>query len=84
MNPVDLLRPQSLGNLLDLIRLVMNPHYPDCILQLASPCEDLDLAQTILVRWGVTVSWCWSTWDDQRIANVEYITFFVSTRFTVR
>jgi hypothetical protein len=72
------LRPHSLAALLNLIQLVMHPNETVSTLQLVSPRVDLDLAQTIIVRWAETVPWSWATWDDQRIANAESITFLVS------
>jgi hypothetical protein len=71
------MRPQSLGYILDMIQFIMyqpsagfswlSPHYPD-----------LDLARTILVRWGDLVPWTWSIWDDQRVTGLECITYLVS------
>jgi hypothetical protein len=45
---------------------------------LVLPWEKLDVAQVIMVRWGETVPWCWTVWDDQRTANAESIINLVS------
>lgn len=37
------------------------------------PLEELDIAHVILLRWGNTVPWSWSTWNDQRNADTECI-----------
>lgn len=44
---------------------------------LASPLENLDAAQAILLQWGDIMIFCWSAWDDQRIARSEYIVHLV-------
>jgi hypothetical protein len=56
----------------------MHPTQDDSHLRLTTPPEGLDLAQSILVRWGETLPWCWSTWDDPRIVHVDIITYLVS------
>ena len=71
------MRPQSLGYIVDMIQFVMSqssagfswlsPHYPD-----------LDLAKTILVRWGDFVPWSWSICDDEHITGLECVTYLVS------
>ena len=45
----------------------LSPHYPD-----------LDLAKTILVRWGDFVPWSWSICDDEHITGLECVTYLVS------
>ncbi|KAJ6574902.1 hypothetical protein B0H19DRAFT_1126284 [Mycena capillaripes] len=72
------IRPRSLGCLLDILQDVLHPNEPVSSLQFASPPEDLDPAQMVLLRWGDTVSWCWETWDDHRVANAESIVFLTS------
>ncbi|KAF8912803.1 hypothetical protein CPB84DRAFT_1957224 [Gymnopilus junonius] len=37
------------------------------------PVENLDIPQTLLLRWGNVVPWSWSVWTDERNANTEYI-----------
>jgi len=75
--PSLLLRPQSSGYILDMIQFIM--YQPSAGLSLLSPSyADLDLAQTILVRWGELVPWSWSIWDDQHVAGSECITYLVS------
>ncbi|KAJ7139919.1 hypothetical protein C8R44DRAFT_765765 [Mycena epipterygia] len=72
------LRPHTLGCLLNILQNVIHPNDSVSSLELASPPDDLDPAQLILLRWGDTVSWCWETWDDHRVANVESIVFLTS------
>lgn len=62
------LRPESLGYLLDLIGIIMGKEATSFL-----PLERLDVAQVILLRWGGTVPWSWSTWTDQRSADTEYL-----------
>ncbi|KAF8973892.1 hypothetical protein BDZ97DRAFT_403357 [Flammula alnicola] len=68
------LRPGGFGCLLDLMRLVMNQETNSIL-----PLEDLDAPQIILLRWGCVVPWSWSTWNDERIANTEYLRSMTAT-----
>ena len=70
------LRPDGYGYLLELIKIIINEDVATC-----TPSENLDVPQTILLRWGSAVPWSWSTWDDLRVANTEYIHVMVSGRF---
>lgn len=70
------LRPDGYGYLLELIKIIINEDVATC-----TPSENLDVPQTILLRWGNAVPWSWSTWDDLRVANTEYIHVMVSGRF---
>lgn len=67
------LRPDGYGYLLELIRTIANEDIGTC-----RPPEDLDVPQTILLRWGNVVPWTWSTWDDFRVANSECLRVVVS------
>lgn len=67
------LRPDGYGYLLELIRTIANEDTVNC-----RPPEDLDVPQTILLRWGNVVPWTWSTWDDFRVANSECLRVVVS------
>ena len=40
--------------------------------------EDLDTAQSVLLRWGQTVPWTWTVWDDERILDYAIIEHTVS------
>ncbi|KAJ7042453.1 hypothetical protein C8F04DRAFT_1075957 [Mycena alexandri] len=71
-------RPHTLGCLLNILQNVLHPDDPVSSLEFTAPPEDLDPAQTVLLRWGDTVSWCWETWDDHRVANAETIVFLTS------
>ncbi|KAF8213280.1 hypothetical protein K438DRAFT_2009512 [Mycena galopus ATCC 62051] len=71
-------RPHTLGCLLNMLQNVLHPDDSVSSLQLAAPPEDLDPAQVTLLRWGDTVSWCWETWDDHRVANAESVVFLTS------
>ncbi|KAJ6604446.1 hypothetical protein DFH09DRAFT_309802 [Mycena vulgaris] len=72
------LRPHTLGCLVNMLQNVIHPNDSVLSLQLVIPPVDLDPAQTVLLRWGDTVSWCWETWDDHRLANAESIVFLTS------
>lgn len=76
--PQSPMRPRSLGNLLNMILFLLGGSHDTLPLDCTSPLGELDLAQIILTRWGNLVPWCWTTWSDQRIANVECITRLVS------
>lgn len=69
------LRPDGYGYLLELIRSIVDD---DVVAR--TPLENLDVPQTILLRWGSVVPWSWSTWDDLRVANTEYLRLMVSSR----
>ncbi|KAK0481864.1 hypothetical protein IW261DRAFT_1106960 [Armillaria novae-zelandiae] len=71
-------RPLTLGYLLDLIQVVMHPDDAVTTSSIVTPPDDLDVAQTILVRWGDTIFWSWETWDDSRLANTEVIVFLTT------
>ncbi|KAH0590564.1 hypothetical protein H2248_000705 [Termitomyces sp. 'cryptogamus'] len=68
-----LVRIQNLSRLLDVLQIAF---YRDTTLSghMTLPCVNLDTAQTVLIRWGNLFPWSWSTWSDQRLANVECIT----------
>ena len=67
------LRPEGYGYLLELIKIIIDEDVATC-----TPPENLDVPQTILLRWGNAVPWSWSTWDDLRVANTEYLRVMVS------
>ena len=67
------LRPDGYGYLLELIKIIINEDVAT-----RTPPENLDVPQTILLRWGNAVPWSWSTWDDLRVANTEYLRVMVS------
>ncbi|KAK0456202.1 hypothetical protein EV421DRAFT_1919738 [Armillaria borealis] len=71
-------RPLTLGYLLDLVQVVMHPDDAVATSSIVTPPDVLDVAQTILVRWGDTIFWSWETWDDSRIANTEVIVFLTA------
>ena len=67
------LRPDGYGYLLELIKIIINEDVAT-----RTPPENPDIPQTILLRWGSAVPWSWSTWDDLRVANSEYLRLMVS------
>lgn len=71
------LRPDGYGYLLELIRTIVNED-----LATPTPPENLDVPQTVLLRWGSVVPWSWSTWDDLRVANSEYLRVVASDQYT--
>ncbi|KAF8203691.1 hypothetical protein BJ912DRAFT_207243 [Pholiota molesta] len=68
------LRPEGFRHMLYLLQLVMAQPTDSFM-----PVEHLDAPQTILLRWGNVVPWSWTTWDDQRIANTEYLPCLTAT-----
>jgi len=60
------LRPKSFGNVLSLIKFVLDQN-PESF----QPLEILDVSQSILLFWGNVVPWSWTTWSDARIVNTE-------------
>lgn len=48
---------------------------------LGIPFETLDPAQTIMIKWGGVVPFCWSTWNDTRFAHIESINHLVISFF---
>ncbi|KAJ7706399.1 hypothetical protein B0H17DRAFT_1037040 [Mycena rosella] len=75
---VSQMRPHTLGCLLDMLQNVIHPDDSILSLQLVIPPDELDPAQTAILRFGDTVSWCWETWNDHRVANTESIVFLTS------
>ena len=67
------LRPEGYRHLLDLIRAVLNQSTDSYM-----PVERLDISQAIILYWGNVLPWSWSTWDDQRIADTEYLSALVN------
>lgn len=77
-SPSLLTRPQSLGYILDMIQFIM--YQPSAGFSwLSQHSLVLDLAQTILVRWGDLVPWSWSLLDGHHIAGLECITHLTIT-----
>lgn len=72
------LRPDGYGYLLELIKSIVNE---DVATHIDTPAEKLDVPQTILLRWGSAVPWSWSTWDDLRVANTEYLRVVVRSEY---
>ncbi|KAI0936199.1 hypothetical protein AcV5_004396 [Taiwanofungus camphoratus] len=74
-NP-DPFRPHTQATLLNLVYNVMSPAgVPTSALALITPLASLNAAQSILLRWGQVVPWCWAVWSDPRIANSEIIDY---------
>ncbi|KAH9946799.1 hypothetical protein B0H21DRAFT_741825 [Amylocystis lapponica] len=68
-------RPHTDATLLRYVQLVMCNNLPTTSAELIIPIELLDVPQTIFIRWGCTVPWCWSKWDDPRIAHSEIVDY---------
>lgn len=64
---------------LRLIQDIMELDQPGNTMQPIVPQPELDPAQTILVRWGRLIPWCWETWADPRCADVESIFYCTAT-----
>ncbi|ESK98335.1 hypothetical protein Moror_85 [Moniliophthora roreri MCA 2997] len=68
------LRPRTMGALLDLLHVILEPQgnaSANVVPWLSTPLESLDMPQALLLRWKSTVLWCWRTWNDSRLANVD-------------
>ena len=72
MTCISQLRPEGFGHILDSMQNIMGRSGSFLVL------EELNPPQCILLRWGDVVPWCWSTWNDQRVANTETIRSLVS------
>lgn len=44
------------------------------------PMAHTETHLTTLCAWGHTVEWCWSCWDDERIADYDVILQLVRMR----
>ena len=73
----DLVRPHSLGLLLEVIRIVMTYDLQEPVTHFTSPREDLNPGLTVLVGCGNILPWCWLLWNDHRIAGFECILYLV-------
>lgn len=70
--PLSPMKIQGLGYLLTILQVGLHGEVGSGG-HTTLPYEHLNLAQTILVRWGNLVPWSWATWNDQRIAHVECV-----------
>ncbi|KAL6302231.1 hypothetical protein BKA93DRAFT_794093 [Sparassis latifolia] len=69
-------RPHTQAALLHYMTTVMYPdNFCASVHDLVSPCAALNVAQTILLKWGHVVPWCWFLCDDPRIFNSEVIDY---------
>lgn len=64
-------RPYTSTCLLALVDVILRP--PD------SSRERIpySIAQSVCLRWGKLVPWCWVSWADRRLANAEIVTTVV-------
>ncbi|KAF5375025.1 hypothetical protein D9758_000142 [Tetrapyrgos nigripes] len=69
------LKPRTFGNLLELIHAVLGNGDSEEM----EPVENLDAAQSFLLRWGNIVPWCWKTWSDPRIDGTDSIIRLTTT-----
>ncbi|KAF9499790.1 hypothetical protein BDN71DRAFT_1502686 [Pleurotus eryngii] len=66
-------KPRTLGVMLEMIECnILQPKTGRAV----GPADELDVAQTILLRWGSTIPWSWTVWRDLRIARAECIVQF--------
>ncbi|THH26593.1 hypothetical protein EUX98_g7593 [Antrodiella citrinella] len=62
--------------LLEFIHRVVEPAYADGTFDVMCPPQDLDYApKRILLSSYATMSWCWSSWDERRVAHSEIIDY---------
>lgn len=76
---LDLIRPHSLGLLLELIQGVMTYDLQEPIHHVSNPRETLNPALNILMRCSNILPWCWHLWADHRIANFECVIYLTAT-----
>ncbi|KAI0318483.1 hypothetical protein OF83DRAFT_943770 [Amylostereum chailletii] len=73
-------RPYVQSLLLHMVRSILDPErIPVVVPCVLSPPKTLDWAQTILCRWAHLPSWCWSTWTDPRLAEMEIISLLTAS-----
>ena len=86
------LRPHTRAAMINLMKVILRPTHDDAnggtTLSTATtliPLEELDLSQSILLRWSadITVPWAWSVWDDERILDYGIIELLVSPSYSV-
>ncbi|KAI0662697.1 hypothetical protein C8Q70DRAFT_960558 [Cubamyces menziesii] len=65
-------RPQSHATLLEMIRIVLHSDAPNTS-SLSISAPDLDLPQSILLKWGPTLPWAWATWRDSRLYQADVV-----------
>lgn len=70
-------RPRTLSKLLELIAVIMYPDGEPVASDFRPPLENLDIGQATLIYWTENMAFFWSAWDDQKIANSEYIVHLV-------
>jgi len=66
--------PETSASLLALMDIIMSTSDSDYSLYFRSP----DPAQGVLLKWGCTVPWAWSTWSDPSIPQYDVIEQLVS------
>ncbi|KAI5825649.1 hypothetical protein K523DRAFT_250635, partial [Schizophyllum commune Tattone D] len=64
-----LMRPRTLGRMLELARTVL---YRETIAEIFQSCQAHDQATQLLLRDQV-ILWCWRTWQDNRVADFEIV-----------
>ncbi|KAI0068407.1 hypothetical protein BV25DRAFT_1987190 [Artomyces pyxidatus] len=73
------LHPYTQSLAVHLIQFIMHPDTTSKDFSPLHPCETLDSAQTILLRWGGTVPRCWAIWSDARCIGIEDISHLTAT-----
>ncbi|EGO00871.1 hypothetical protein SERLA73DRAFT_71840 [Serpula lacrymans var. lacrymans S7.3] len=72
-------QPYAIRSLACLLEFVMHPDQPSSSSHSLSPCETMDIAQTILVRWGNIFPWCWLAWADRRSVGADIVIYLTVT-----
>ncbi|KDQ63765.1 hypothetical protein JAAARDRAFT_189303 [Jaapia argillacea MUCL 33604] len=65
--------PRTLSSVSRLIQIIIPLSDSNSAFELISPVTELDHPQAILVHWGATMAWSWSTWAgwEGRIHNTH-------------
>ena len=71
-------RPHTESLLMCLIRSIIPLDSAKPVSYYMHHHQALDTAQAILLRWGCTVAWCWSVWNDTRAMHFETVDIIVS------
>lgn len=76
MSSHSIFKPQWLAYMVRAVEVVLQDES-----QVVAPVEilhELDIAQSILLRWGHGIEWCWSIWADHRTEGARIITWMAS------
>lgn len=61
-----------------MIQLIVMNKWSDDAAENSRLCENINVPQSILLKWGSFVPWTWEIWDDERILDFDVIEQLVS------